>query len=595
MVYGFIIPLPSGTDTTFETLLNSRTRVLVNDLLRENITVYWSLEQVKCTVVSIFNMSSCFNFSFSPGTFIIPFLGDTYRDTLISSILFDYCIDAELDTFSYPLVGYLSLEPLTVKSLELIEPKIAQHFGTSIRYGWPAYLQIADAGGFLNFDFLLDGEAETTLQLDTYNVFMWPYEPRPARVTEALQSLLDKQSFNVIRRFVTQGGGFIGSCYGAQVASSGFLSPLSIISLSYAYQPEKQSFPLSLTTSMSDTIMNMYFPILKDLFISTSVITNSSHPLTFGVNKTIKDFFSGPWFVYLGKNSECVSIFDTITLEGSISPPILNKIIGTPNWVVSTFGDGKLVLFASHPEFVNNISLLFESRNWPEDNYYGQRIIQNSLFFVTGKPNRTTLMYFRYPIDKIERVKINTTGLSIPFSRSEFFDSTIARLLVYSKNLSQLQNLTSQLMRAYSAIFSESIMFQNNSRPLLYAFHISIIIEDYIQRAIQTLYLMGHLTNLEQIDKNEFLNSCAKLNDFIQSSTNRSQEILQNSFTLLHRIDKYLNQSSLSMSEKLKVIEDSRELITSLESSLKFVPQIYFESLKILRHHWYHYESKIAS
>jgi len=40
--YGFVIPLPSGEDSTYETFKNSKVRHLINDLLREGITVYWS-------------------------------------------------------------------------------------------------------------------------------------------------------------------------------------------------------------------------------------------------------------------------------------------------------------------------------------------------------------------------------------------------------------------------------------------------------------------------------------------------------------------------------------------------------------------------
>jgi len=37
LCFGYIIPLPSGKDNTYETLQNSKARFLINDLLRENI------------------------------------------------------------------------------------------------------------------------------------------------------------------------------------------------------------------------------------------------------------------------------------------------------------------------------------------------------------------------------------------------------------------------------------------------------------------------------------------------------------------------------------------------------------------------------
>ena len=51
------------------------------------------------------------------------------------------------------------MEKINIECDKLIEPKIVQNLGKSVRYGWPTYLEIADSGGFYNFDFLLDNEA----------------------------------------------------------------------------------------------------------------------------------------------------------------------------------------------------------------------------------------------------------------------------------------------------------------------------------------------------------------------------------------------------------------------------------------------------
>ena len=593
-IYGFIIPLPSGNDTPFETLQNSRSRVLVNDLLRENITVYWATEQVDCLVSPILDFKNVFDFTFLPGAFIIPFVEDEYQNSLMTSIIFEYCINSELDDWKDPIEGYVLYEPILAYSYELVEPKIAQYFGREIRYGWPAYLQIADAGGFLTFDFFLDGETASLLSYREYNVFMWPYEPTPARVTEVFRNLIDKDSFNAIRRFVAQGGGYVGSCYGAQVASSGFINPLSLLLLSYAYQVDKPSFPFSLSLSMSDTFQRFHRSLLNDLFISTSVITNHSHPLTFGVNGPIKDFFSGPWFVYLGKNSESISNFESITLETASTPSVVQRIIGTPNWVTSTFGNGTLALFTSHPEFVNNISVLFEQRNWSEDPYYGRRIIQNSLFYVTGIADRKTSFHHSYHTTRIKEMMEKTMNLTLPLVQNGFFDNRINMLISYSSNLSDLQHLSSELLIPFKDLFSDTVLFQKNSQPLVYTYHKSIILQDYVQRTVETLHLLDTVLSLDTLDQNELMNSFTDLNDFIDSNLNQSDEIAQSSLELLFQIEEKLNKSSISTIEKIVLIETSRELITTIETSLKFAPQLYFESLKLLRHYWYQYKSTVA-
>jgi hypothetical protein len=594
-VYGFLIPLPSGNDTTVETLQNSRSRVLVNDLLREKVDVYWTITPQTCLVSPILDFNESYEKMFDQGSFLIPFVGDEYVDALISSIVFDYCIDAELDDWKHPLNGYVLLEDASIPSYKLVEPKIAQHFSTSTRYGWPVYLQIADAGGFLTFDFSLDKETKSLLSSNDYNIFMWPYEPNPARKSEAIKNLMDTEDLNTIRRFVREGGGYVGSCYGAQTASSGFISPFSPLLLSYAYQPDRPIVPFSLVTSMSDTLLRIRPSLLEKTFISTSSIINQSHPLSFGMNDSVKDFFSGPWFVYLGKNSESISVFDTIVLEDEDAPPVIQKIIGTPNWVTSTFGNGTLALFASHPEFVNNISLLFEQRDWPEDHYYGRRVIQNALFYVTALSDHTPLLDHWYPSTFFKDIYHKTVGLSLPYSDTEVFNQTIDYLNDYYSRLWTIQNRSSCLMMMYSETFSDSLLFETESRPLLYSYHISIILKDYVQRGITMLGCLEQLIALDLINHQDFKNSSDDLIYFIEGNIMESTQIYNRTSELLDSIDMRLNTSSLSIGEKAKIVEDAREMIITFESSLKYIPQLYFESVKLTRHHWYQYEALLAS
>ena len=69
--YGFIIPLPSGEDTTYETFKNSKVRFLINDLLRENVEVFWTLESFIVECKSFFINNSILEFQ--KGTFIYGF------------------------------------------------------------------------------------------------------------------------------------------------------------------------------------------------------------------------------------------------------------------------------------------------------------------------------------------------------------------------------------------------------------------------------------------------------------------------------------------------------------------------------------------
>jgi|YNPNPStandDraft_1061719.scaffolds.fasta_scaffold54535_2 hypothetical protein len=71
--YGFIIPLPAGDDFTYETFLNSRSRCLINDLLRLNITVYWSSCDFSATSQRMQNYADGSVVFYKKGAFIVPF------------------------------------------------------------------------------------------------------------------------------------------------------------------------------------------------------------------------------------------------------------------------------------------------------------------------------------------------------------------------------------------------------------------------------------------------------------------------------------------------------------------------------------------
>jgi len=58
---------------------------------------------------------------------------------------------------------------------------------------------------------------------------------------------------------------------------------------------------------------------------------------------TIYTYISnGPKVLYVGENSEVIGIYENCS-------PIVS---GSPGWISSNFGDGKVVVFTTHPEMV---------------------------------------------------------------------------------------------------------------------------------------------------------------------------------------------------------------------------------------------------
>ena len=237
--------------------------------------MYWIA--TACTVVSKTLFSNTIqDITYGKGAYLVPLTTDINYTARAMAVITDYNITSELDpqnTLTIPI--YEVLQPLTIPAYRLVEPRIAQHLGKPTRYAWPCYLQIAEDGGFLTMEFLLDTETSTFLNTNDFNVFMWPYNPDPGTILEQYKSLTNHDTCNAIRSFVRNGGGYIGSCYGALAASSGILRPFPVISLRHAYNVNLPCGPFMVGLALSDTIMTRKTSLENTLYVATIDITNT--------------------------------------------------------------------------------------------------------------------------------------------------------------------------------------------------------------------------------------------------------------------------------------------------------------------------------
>lgn len=589
--FGFIIPLPSGNDTTYETFLNSRVRNLVNDLLRENVSVYWSSENFTAYCKNINIDEGLIEKNFKKGDFLIPFSGNNFIDTLTTSIILDYGFISEIEPDELETQSYLLLQNLNFSGYKLIEPKIVQHLGKPTRYAWPAYIQIAEAGGFFSMDFLLDNETADKLNNEDYNVFMWPYNPSRSKTYEVLATLFDKKQCNAVRNFVKNGGGFIGSCYGAEVASSGMVWPLFLINILPSYNPNLPCF--GIFYSMSDSITNRRLLPNIRMMILTTTIEDTNHPISYGMNTTFKDFFDGAWFPWTGKNTHTIATMTELESVDNIEK-YPNTIIGSPSWMNTTFGDGKLLLFPSHPEFVNNLPVVFDRYEWDSDKFYGRRLLHNSLYFVTSEEVKEINYSINQPVTFIQEISDKTTNLSIESISNQELELIINRIYNLNKNLTQLNETSIQIRSIFSDLINTTIVFQSKHNYLFsYTHYICEIFKNYNQKAIYYLDLISKIYPL-----------IYEYNDLVQSTfnsfksdillyLNQSEDLVKNVNDIADNIlDLIKNKRSLI--KNILIVKNSRKMLNDFEIGLKYLPKLYFESCKLSRSFWYNYETNVA-
>lgn len=593
--YGFLIPLPAGLDTTEETFHNSRVRTLINDLLREEGVVYWLSENITIHTQAMHEYNASQERSFPQGAFLIPFSGNETQDALLTSVLYDYNTTSEIDINPLPVECYQVLEARECTALTLLEPKIAQYLGTATRWGWPCYLQIADAGGFLTMEFLLENETSTSLNNDDFNVLMWPYHPTPRSTIEVLKSITNVDDANAIRTFVNKGGGFIGSCYGALAASSGVFRPLPLISLRYAYDSTLLYRRPRVGFSLSDTIMDQNVLVTSDLYITQTHLSNTSHPLAYGLKSNLTEFFSGPWFRFLGKNSQSLATFQELSsIRRTMDLPFLYQpVLSTPAWIDSTFGEGKVILFASHPEFVNNISVLFDQISWEGgDEYYGRRTIFNSLFYVTSDGREQASTSFSYPASFLETIAEQTANLLLAPPSDEFTDIK-QRMTSLSYNLSMLREVTYELYQECSDLLLTDL-FETKSKVINYTSHYCTMYLDYLSRASAALKLLEQILPLLQEKGLPFEEELGAFQEDLLLRLTHAEPLVFSGYLTASNIQEILQKPRLTLLDKLELMKVSKQMLIDFEIGLKYFPQLCFESVKFLRHFWYEYEAAVA-
>ena len=201
-----------------------------------NISVYWSFRDFNTTSIKI-DAPYCKNRFFNRGSFIVPFTGDELKDRLIVSIIHDYEYRSEIESF-YPVESYYITYPLSLDVYPLNYPRCAYHFGEAVSYFLlSSYLDLLLSGGFFDNQLLLDDQIANGLNNKNFDLLIWPGANTARGLISPIKTGLHLEVSKAIRSFVRNGGGYVGSCYGAVSASSGMLLPFTLPQYYLKYFP----------------------------------------------------------------------------------------------------------------------------------------------------------------------------------------------------------------------------------------------------------------------------------------------------------------------------------------------------------------------
>jgi len=588
LCYGFVVSPIACKNSTIENQINCKIKHMVNDLLREQIPVYW-------TTTNITILTNEMKQLFEKGTFIIPFTGKDTADTKLTAIIYDYNQSSEIEEnneIKIPI--YEIMEPLTTPTYQLVEVKIAL-FKSQRTSGESFYLDAAGKNGFLTFEMLEDKDLAKQLNNTAFNVVIWPagdsyYCNRLHKLFstgffEAVSGL-SSDRYNIIREFVGNGGGYIGSCYGAYVASCGVL-PVPISLKRRAYNPNLSSYGI---LAISDVLT---VPIMKLFGTIHECIVDDTHPVTYGVGPILIDgHMGGPRFVRVGKNSQIIATFYNTS-----------KILdGTPSWISSAFGNGKVMLFSGHPEFIDSDVYPYFMPPAVDEYYVGKEIISNTLYYTTSKEIAELNTSESRPLSFVFETWENTSDLIDTFHKTEnVFEeikTNITQTLDEITDLINEINLSVELIRNIS--YEVKISVDTNSPTFLgyfsacFTIHYLNLFIKYLENILKTLNTLEMIYPLLQHD-GEFIHQIESLKTDMLTKINETKDILTKGHSICEeyegKLQAYQQNQKLSRIKENNIHKKAHELRKQIASGFQYVPQVYFDSLKCLRHNWYNYES----
>jgi len=298
---------------------------LVNRILNIGAEVCWIAEPISVMTV---NGSM---YSLNEGSFIIP----TYQNIV------KYGFQSSISHYVEKLSFELNLTSLKmsyvprVTAYTLTSPRVAIYYGGGVTGGALWQIHPLETAGF-NLGIITEVNIERG-DLADYDVLVFPGGG-------AYLNYLSSTEIEEIKRFVEDGGGFLGTCGGLA-----FGVQIGLLNAQLAYSMQ----------APPDKHVNLRGPVILES-------TSPMHPVAFGMKKYFEyEYVLGPFINRVEDDVTVVAKYHASTPDLRLYCPeffkaynytfetdlsYLDRFWGTPAVIAGEYGNGGVVLFASHPE-----------------------------------------------------------------------------------------------------------------------------------------------------------------------------------------------------------------------------------------------------
>lgn len=591
--YGFIVNYTTEGSYSIIDRINCKIRHLINDLLREQIPIYWTAEEIN---VNIKKMNSSYigqNKLFEPGSFVIPFTGNSIDDKKIISIMYDYNQSSEIETNDeIPIPIYIISEQINTQAYPLNDVKVAQ-FYSRVTSGGFVFTQVLSKCGFLNVEIIEDKNIYSKLNIDDFNVLFHPgvlHDPLSILLHWINEYFVYNEAVRV-RDFVNKGGGYIGVCGGLCKASAGCIpgAKIQIYQKRRVYNPNLRSFGCF---AIADILTHMPPKLSSDVQIK---IIDRSSPITYGLDEIIWDgWFGGHEVVHTGKNVNVVANFHNTG----------TKVDGTPDWLTANFGQGKVAIFSTHPE----VAAMGYYTNYECKPNNGKIIISNSLFYTTAEDKIDYQTQHSKDLTFLEEIWEVTADLTYGINEIDKFFNPIRERINETKDyINYLTDKTSEIISLIEDISDKNEIEKGTPGYKYYIGRDFVkdvnkyyyrIFKDFFKNATTVFDKIELIYNLLKHDP-DFNDQLKTLMIDLSDKMNKTNEILKNGEDMLdsykHDLLDYHNKSFRSRIKEFQLKKEGNSFYIHVYSGFSDVVQTYFNSLKFLRNSWYNYEASILN
>ncbi len=523
--FGFLIPDFDYEDDEYENLVYRNIMNLINDLLRENISVYWITNNISMNVFNLYDDHSQL-MEFREGCFIVPFSGNVENDYKLTNIIYNYNYTCEIKSIidiQIPVFLILEQKDLPCYCLNRVNIIEYRNFLTCTE-DW--YQQVAFLCGFLDFDVFDNSIFSDKIDNSVYNLIIFPgYDlclPSYYAVMEIILDMLSKRT-NEIRAFIRNGGGYVGSCYAQYMASAGIFP---IYQKRKALNPELDNYGF-LALQDTQTGNGEFVSILEQ------VIANESHPVTTNLgNYILGGYGSYPKVTYAG---DTVDVLIRFINSSSLD--------GYPSVVSSNFGKGKVVSIGPHPEVSDYDTTPLNWDKYISTDHAGKRLVVNSFLYTTSKSDYLKIEY-SYDQNIISNIlNINKNLTYLLDNSGDYFKLQVNELINLKDKIYELYNSFNTTLHNIKDIAkNENINLEENGSFLAYG----VIKYSIYECELMLNHMQNSINNLALLEKIVFLN---KNNDTFMDKIDFFRENLTNNINVLLNMNSETKLSLLKFND----------------------------------------------